>query len=132
MAVVKPFSFVPLHESPLLATADVVMALLKHTRVRSLAELYEKIAAEDEAVLLKLVPVRLSDAQLSAIETHEVSVGLLRTTPTANLTACTVCGVAGLVSGLPSKKCNLTLGCEGSPEKSGIAKKKPVVAGSED
>lgn len=122
-AKLKLTALVSEQETPLLKAADIVTALLKHTRANSLQDLYTKIEQQDEDVLAKLATIVLDDSQIDLIESHGADLALLRNLPSANLVECSVCGAVGVVSGLASRKCNMKLGCEGTPVKSSSAKK---------
>jgi hypothetical protein len=109
--------------SPVLQAADLVSALIKHTKMKSLAELFEHGDAKDEAVLAKLSTIQLSEDQISLIEENGHHVQYIRSQPTVNITECPVCLSVGVVGPAVSKACTLKLGCPGNPVKSSFAKK---------
>lgn len=125
-AAPKIMALITEQPTELLQAADIVTALLKHTRTKSLADLYAKIERQDEDVTAKLATISLSENQIDLIESHGVDLALLRNLPSANLVECPVCGAVSVVSGLASRKCNMKLGCEGTPVKSSSAKKVPA------
>jgi hypothetical protein len=127
-AALKSMALVPQPADGPLAAAGLVTAILKHCSARSLDELYAAIRADDPKTIAKLGCLVISEFQLELIESHGDVVAHLRTGPTTNILLCNICGKTTVVAGAAPKKCELTLGCNGNPEKSGIAKKEAFVA----
>lgn len=126
----KLTALVTVKETPALQAAELVTALLKHTRTRSLAHMYELIEATDPGVLTKLETIVLTEAQLILIEMNGNNVDFLRNLPTTSLSECGGCGKTSVIgSGAPSAKCSLTIGCTGRPTKSSAASKRLVEPG---
>jgi len=111
-----------------LAAASLVTTILKHCGSKSLEELYESVRATDPKVIAKLSGMVVTEDQFELIESYGDIVAHLRTGPTTSIALCDKCGKTTVITGTPPKKCALTLGCEGTPQKSAMATKTPVVA----
>lgn len=125
---VEKYGLAALHDVPVLAAADIALALLKYTHQPSMAVLAEKANADDALVTELITPIIFTDAQVQLLEDHLSDLQLLRFgTPSVNLTWCPSCQKVAAASGTVPTRCQLTDNCPGKPVKSGTAKKAPAV-----
>lgn len=123
----KLFTLLPAHPTPALATADLVMAILKHTSCTSLDDLRKYMEAGDEAISAKLAVLILEESQMTLIEDEHEVAAIMRIGPTVSVAECSGCGKITAVEGTPPRACGVTLGCGGTLTKSTVAKKVPYI-----
>lgn len=101
----------PWDEPAVVQAASVAMALLRKTKVGSLADLNEAVRLRDATVLKALSGVNLTVRQRSLLTEFAAPLSLLRHNPNAHLLYCGTCGTHSLTSGAAPTKCQITYGC---------------------
>jgi hypothetical protein len=115
------------HESPSLAAADLVMAILKHTLCSSLDDLRKHLDAGEPVITAKLATLIFDESQVALIEDQHEVASIMRIGPTVSVAECSGCHRTIAVEGAAPRTCGVTLGCEGTLTKSTVAKKNPYV-----
>lgn len=120
----SPVRFVTAPTAPRLARAvSVALAVLRHTKARTWAELAARIDSGNEDVLRLLAGIELDDDQQALLDQHTPVLGLVSAIPLTTVAVCPQCSGWVLASAKSPTRCTITTGCAGKPVKASVAPK---------
>lgn len=108
----------------LVRAAALALAVARHCKAESWADLVEQIEAGDEDTTLRLAELIIDPADSALVAEHDPVLRLLRVKPLLTVAVCPECEGWVLVSGAAPTRCKTTLRCPGvKPVKASIASK---------